>query len=121
VESETYAIPMTHVRETVEVTDSVLRSLQGQEVLVLREEVLPLLRLRALMELPPAPPGTLEQAVVLEMSSRRAALVVDDLTAQQEIVVKQFDAVQDGLAIFGGATILGDGAPALIIDVGSLL
>ena len=48
-------------------------------------------------------------------------VVVDDLTAQQEIVVKQFDGVQDGIAIFGGATILGDGAPALIIDVGSLL
>ena len=55
------------------------------------------------------------------MAERRAALVVDALIGQQEIVVKQFDGVRDGLALFGGATILGDGAPALIIDVSSLL
>ena len=52
---------------------------------------------------------------------RRAALVVDALIGQQEIVVKQYDGVQNGLTLFGGATILGDGAPALIIDVSSLL
>ena len=40
---------------------------------------------------------------------------------QQDIVVKQFDAVRDGLALFSGATILADGRPALIVDVGSLL
>ena len=55
------------------------------------------------------------------MAERRAGLVVDDLIGQQEIVVKQFDGVREGLALFGGATILGDGAPALIIDVSSLL
>ena len=55
------------------------------------------------------------------MGGKRAALVVDALIGQQEIVVKQFDGVQEGLSLFGGATILGDGAPALILDVSSLL
>ena len=59
--------------------------------------------------------------VVVELAERRAALVVDTLIGQQEIVVKQFDAVKQGLALFGGVTILGDGVPALIIDVSSLL
>jgi two-component system, chemotaxis family, sensor kinase CheA len=63
----------------------------------------------------------LEQVIVVEMAERRAALVVDALIGQQEIVVKQFDGVRDGLGVFGGATILGDGAPALIFDVSSLL
>jgi len=45
---------------------------------------------------------------------------VDELVGQEEIVVKQFDAARDGLALFSGATILADGAPALIMDVGSL-
>ena len=52
---------------------------------------------------------------------RRAGLIVDELVGQQEIVVKQFDGVRGGLALFSGATILGDGAPALIVDVSSLL
>jgi two-component system chemotaxis sensor kinase CheA len=118
---ETYAVPMTHVSETVELTPAILRAVKNQEVLMLREEVLPVLRMRTLMGFDgEAPPGR-EQVVVVEMAERRAALVVDALIGQQEIVVKQFDGVRDGLSLFGGATILGDGAPALIIDVSSLL
>ena len=77
------------------------------------------------MRAPVQPPGAdtreLEQVIVVEMAERRAALVVDALVGQQEIVVKQFDGVRDGLGVFGGATILGDGVPALIFDVSSLL
>ncbi|MEO6526036.1 MAG: chemotaxis protein CheA [Gemmatimonadaceae bacterium] len=118
---ETYAIPMTHVSETVELHPDILHTVKGREVLMMRDEVLPLLRLRGLMGYDGEAKRGLEQVVVVEMAERRAALVVDALIGQQEIVVKQFDGVQDGLALFGGATILGDGAPALIIDVSSLL
>ncbi|MDB4879139.1 MAG: hypothetical protein JWL60_585, partial [Gemmatimonadetes bacterium] len=118
---ETYAIPMTHVSETVELRPAIIRSLKGREVLMLRDEVLPVLRMRRLVGFDGPPKKGLEQVVVVEMAERKAALVVDDLIGQQEIVVKQFDGVRDGLALFGGATILGDGAPALIVDVSSLL
>ena len=118
---ETYAIPMTHVSETVELQPAIVRSLKGAEVLLLRDEVLPILRLRRLVGFDGPPKRGIEQVVVVELAARRAALVVDELIGQQEIVVKQFDGVRDGLALFGGATILGDGAPALIIDVSSLL
>ena len=79
-----------------------------------------MLRLRGLVGLP-APERRTQQVVVLELSDRRAGLVVDELVGQQEIVVKQYDGVREGLSLFSGATILGDGAPALIVDVGSLL
>jgi two-component system chemotaxis sensor kinase CheA len=118
---ETYAVPMTHVRETVELVPSILRSVKGREVLMLREEVLPVMRMRQLMGFDGERQRGLEQVVVVELAERRAALVVDALIGQQEIVVKQFNGVRDGLSLFGGATILGDGAPALIIDVSSLL
>jgi len=118
---ETYAIPMTHVSETVELHPDILHTLKGREVLMIREEVLPLVRMRDLLGYEGEATRGLEQVVVVEMAERRAALVVDALIGQQEIVVKQFDGVQNGLALFGGATILGDGAPALIIDVSSLL
>jgi len=118
---ETYAVPLTHVRETVELEPSVVRSVQGREVFMLRDEVLPMVRMRELVRHPAPPPDALEQVIVVEMAERRAALVVDALVGQQEIVVKQFDGVRDGLNVFGGATILGDGVPALILDVSSLL
>jgi two-component system chemotaxis sensor kinase CheA len=118
---ETYAVPMTHVSETVELRPAIVRSLQGREVLMLRDEVLPLVRLRQIVEFSGDPPRGLEQVIVIELAERRAALVVDALIGQQEIVVKQFDGVQDARSLFGGATILGDGAPALIMDVSSLL
>ncbi|CAN5908407.1 chemotaxis protein CheA [soil metagenome] len=121
VGDEVYAVPMTHVSETVELRPEIQRAVQGREVLMMRDQVLPLVRLRSLVDFEGDPPRGLEQVVVVELAERRAALVVDALIGQQEIVVKQFDGVQDARSLFGGATILGDGAPALILDVSSLL
>jgi two-component system chemotaxis sensor kinase CheA len=121
--SEVYAIPLTHVSETVELQHAALRTLQGREVLVLRSDVLPVLRLRELVGLPPrvaAPGQPNEQVVIIELPDRRVGLIVDELAGQQEIVVKQFDGVKQAPSFFGGATILGNGSPALIVDVSSL-
>jgi two-component system, chemotaxis family, sensor kinase CheA len=119
VGDETYAIPMTHVNETVHLEANTIRHVKGAEVLVLRGDVLPLMHLRDVVRLPRRDAGG-GQVVVLEVADRRAGMVVDELTGQQEIVIKPFDAVRDGLSVFSGATILGDGVPALILDVSSL-
>jgi two-component system chemotaxis sensor kinase CheA len=120
VSGELYAVPMTHVSETVELRPEVLRTIKGREVLTLRDDVLPLMRLRHIVGLPPRERAQREQVIILDLADRRAGLVVDGLAGQEEIVVKQFDAVHSGVQAFSGATILGDGAPALILDVGSL-
>ena len=124
VANETYAIPLAHVSETIELEPDILRTVKGSEVLLVRDEVLPLLRLRSLVGLEAYQASTaidLEQVVVIDVGDRRAALVIDELTGQEEIVVKQYDAVRGGLPFFAGATILGDGTPALIVDVSSLI
>jgi two-component system chemotaxis sensor kinase CheA len=124
VDDETYAIPLAHVSETIELTPDLLKTVKGREVLLARDEVLPLFRLRTLVELPGYVAETdidLEQVVVIDLGDRRCGLVIDELTGQEEIVVKQYDAVHDGLPFFGGATLLGDGTPSLIVDVSSLL
>jgi two-component system chemotaxis sensor kinase CheA len=124
VADETYAIPLAHVSETIELTPDLLKTVKGREVLLGRDDVLPIYRLRSLVDLPPfraASAIDLEQVVVIDLGDRRAALVIDELTGQEEIVVKQYDAVRDGLPFFGGATLLGDGSPSLIVDVSSLL
>jgi two-component system chemotaxis sensor kinase CheA len=119
--AERYALPLTHVRETLEYTDDVVQHVKGKPVLVLRDEVLPLLDLRDVVRQGAAGAGTQHrEIVVIERGEKRSGLVVDELIGQQDIVVKQFDAARDGLALFSGATILSDGAPALIMDVGSL-
>jgi two-component system chemotaxis sensor kinase CheA len=125
VADETYAVPITHVKETVQVEGRAVRAVRGSEVLMLREDVLPLVRFREMVRLPRVPatdrtaaPG---QVIVLEIGERRVGVVVDELAGQQDIVVKQFDAVRGSAALFSGATILSDGSPALIVDVGSLI
>jgi two-component system, chemotaxis family, sensor kinase CheA len=117
--AERYALPLTHVRETLEYDADAVQRVKGKPVLVLRDEVLPLLDLRDVVRQDGADAAHRE-IVVIERGERRSGLVVDELIGQQDIVVKQFDAARDGLALFSGATILADGAPALIMDVGSL-
>ena len=124
VADEIYAIPLAHVSETIELESEILRTVKGREVLLARNEVLPLMRLRDLVGLPAYQPPSeiaLEHVVVIDLGDRRAGLVIDELTGQEEIVVKQYDAVREGLPFFGGATLLSDGSPSLIVDVSSLL
>jgi len=121
VRDEVYAVPLAHVNETVELDARSVRRVQGREVMLLRDDVLPLIRFDELLRLGASGAGARHQVIVLEVGERRAGLVVDELTGQQDIVVKQFDPARESLALFSGATILGDGAPALIVDVGSLL
>jgi two-component system chemotaxis sensor kinase CheA len=120
--TERYALPLTHVRETLEYDSDVVQRVKGRPVLVLRDEVLPLFDLRDVVrQRGDGGDATHREIVVIERGDRRSGLVVDELIGQQDIVVKQFDAAREGLALFSGATILADGAPALIMDVRSLV
>jgi two-component system chemotaxis sensor kinase CheA len=120
VGDERYALPMTHVQETVELAAAHAETLRGREVMTLREDVLPLVHLRDVVRMPRRD-GAGSQVVIVERAERRAGLVVDRLLGQQDIVVKPLDAVRNAAALFSGATILSDGAPALILDVNTLL
>jgi two-component system chemotaxis sensor kinase CheA len=119
---ETYALPLTHVGETVHLLPEEVGAVNGRTVAFLRDEVIPLHSLRRLLSTNGAGPGTGKRpAVILEVGEQRVGLEVDQLLGQQEIVVKAFDATADTLKLFSGATILSDGRPALILDAGSLL
>lgn len=119
VEEESYALPLTHVTETVQPAAGALRKVRGRSVFILRDQVLPLLSLREVVGLPPRDVKG-QQIVIVEVTDRRAAIAVDRLEGQQDIVVKAFDAVR-GATPCTGAAILPDGSAALILDVGGLL
>jgi len=120
---ERYALPLTYVAETVEYGTTPLTTMEGRDAIVLRDRVVPLVDLRRLLGTnggAPAPPPR-RPVIVLEMGERRAGIVVDGMLSQQEIVVKGFDAPQGTLPVFSGATIMGDGVPALILDAAGLV
>jgi two-component system chemotaxis sensor kinase CheA len=120
VDNEIYAIPITHVLETFALSQPMLQEVKGKEVVAIRDDVFPAIWLREKVGLA-ASNNAGGQVVLVELADRRAALIVDEFTGQQEIVVKQFDGVNGSRTLFSGATILGDGAPALIIDASTLL
>ena len=119
VGDDTYALPAAHVVEALEYDLRMRSERNGHEALTLRDEVIPVLRLRQLFG---CPPGDGEGYVaIVEASGRRSALVVDAMIAQQDVVVKPLDAAHGGAPWFSGATVLGDGTPSLIVDLGSLI
>jgi two-component system, chemotaxis family, sensor kinase CheA len=120
VDKEMYAIPLTHVLETFSLSRPMLQEVKGKEVVVIRDDVFAAIWLRDRVGLPTVDKGS-GQVVLVELADKRAALIVDEFAGQQEIVVKQFDGVAGSRTLFSGATILGDGAAALIIDASTLL
>jgi len=118
---ERYALPLTYVAETIEFSTASRTTVEGREAIVLRERVVPLVPLRQLLGVGDEGVPARRPIIVLEMGDRRAGVVVDDMLGQQEIVVKGFDAPRGTLPLFTGATIMGDGVPALILDAGELV
>ncbi len=121
VDKEVYAIPLTHVLETFSLSQPMLLESKGRQVVAIRDDLFPAIWLRERVGLPAAAIAASGQVVLIELAERRAALIVDEFIGQQEIVVKQFDGVNASKTLFSGATILGDGTPALIVDASSLL
>src|SRR5437667_7321734 len=117
---ERYALPLTYVAETVEFGVQPTTIVEGREAIVLRNRVVPLVHLRRMLGVSGDAPARCP-IIVLEMGERTSGIVVDGMLGQQEIVVKGFDPPQGTLPVFSGATIMGDGIPALILDAGGLV
>jgi two-component system, chemotaxis family, sensor kinase CheA len=122
VNNECYILPLASVVESFQVQADTVRSIGGSgQVVRVREEYLPVVELERVFdvqrkgELPAKP-----VMVVVEAEGRRAALLVDELLGQQQVVVKNLEANYRRVSDVSGATIMGDGRVALILDVGAL-
>jgi two-component system chemotaxis sensor kinase CheA len=114
-EDEIYALPITHVVETLVLEPDMVRFEDDREVLMIRGQSIPAVRLREKVGHPPRAEAK-GHAVVLDLPDGRMSLVVDEFIGQQEVVVKTFDAARGMPQLFNGATILTNGSPALILD-----
>lgn len=121
VGEELFAVPFTHVLETVEIQPplAAIRGGPWTETEIAGAPV-SVVMLRTMFGLPPRLSEQMLGISVLARG-RRAALVVDEFIGQQDVVVKRYDQPRGGSTMFAGATVLGDGSPALIVDVNSLI
>ncbi len=119
---EIYVIPLTNIVETMELYPADIQTIRQEEVTILRGEVVPLVRLDDVLEVPNVDRSKYKElaAVIVEVGTRRRGLVVSKLIGQNEIVVKPLRGIINAVNMFTGVTILGDGRPAFILDVGSL-
>jgi two-component system chemotaxis sensor kinase CheA len=118
VNEEKYAIPLENVRETVRVPASAIHTVVDRGMFQLRDEVLPVLNVRSEFGSPGNVVGEMP-AIIVEKNDSRACLLVSRLIGQQEIVVKTLGKDLRHSGYFSGATILGDGKVAMILDVGA--
>jgi two-component system, chemotaxis family, sensor kinase CheA len=123
VGKEVYVISLLAIVETIQVTKQLINTVAGRtEVFRLRDEYLPVLKLCDQFGVEPdgrsAEEGLL---VVVESDGRRVGVLVDDLLAQQQVVIKSLESNFKSVSGIAGATILGDGQVALIIDVPGLI
>jgi two-component system chemotaxis sensor kinase CheA len=114
----TYALPMNSVIEIVRISNNEIHSVKGQAVVKIREKILPLIGLQDLFRMPSGKRKTKNVfIVVVGLAEKRLGLVVDELIGSQEIVVKSIGSYIGQVEGVSGATILGDGSVALILDV----
>ncbi|WP_288378416.1 chemotaxis protein CheA [uncultured Massilia sp.] len=120
---EIYILPLSFVVESLQPAEQDIRDIAGRgRVLKVRGEYLPLIPLYQMFDIAPRITDPSEGIVViLETEGKKAALFVDELVGQQQVVVKNLEANYRKVAGISGATILGDGGVALILDVAALV
>lgn len=123
VGSETYIIPLISIVESMRLKETAISRLSGHnEVFSFRGDYLPIIRLHELFGVEPRARALHEGLVVIaEGDGRRVGLFVDDLLGQQQVVIKSLEANYGHVEGVSGATILGDGSVALILDVTGII
>ena len=119
---EKYAIPLSSINGIEDMPKEEIRFVQSKEVIHLRGSVIPILRLHEILnvEKPEEDPDSLV-IVVIKKGEQRVGLIVDSLIGQQETVIKSLGHYITNDKLFSGATILGDGEVALILDTNTLI
>ena len=123
---EKYAIPLETIQTIEDISVNDIKYVQSKEVINLRGSVIPIVRLDTILEIEPVQKEDDDDdnltVVIINKGDKQAGLVVDRLIGQQEIVIKSLGKyINNNSKIISGATILGDGEVALILDVNTLV
>ncbi len=122
VGKDVYAVPIANVVRDLAIKKDQIKTIKGEEVILIRGEVLPIVRLHKLFGIIDTNGSEDLLVVVVERGGSNIGLVVDQVIGQQEVILKSLENhILKGVRGFAGATILGDGNVALILDVVTLL
>ena len=121
VNDQTFVIPLTNILESIQPTHVQLKTLQNDLLLRVRGEYWPLVALHKFMTIEDAIADPTKAIVVLvETSRKRFGILVDSLEGQQQVVIKSLEQHYKKVPGVAGATIMGDGSVAMILDVESI-
>ena len=120
VGEETFAISLGFIDRVIEFKDEYVKQTNGEEVIVYRDKIIPLVRLNKILGIESGLRGK-EYVIIVKIGNKLSGLLVDSLLGQQEIVIKPLGKIFKDTRAYIGATILGDGLVTLILDVGSLV
>jgi two-component system chemotaxis sensor kinase CheA len=124
VGDEIYIVPLVSIIESINITERMLNKVAGKgETFRLRNEYLPVIRMREIFNVRSGNPSKSKEGVlvVVEGQGEQCCLLVDELLGQQQVVIKSLEANYRRVEGVSGATILGDGSVALILDVPGLV
>jgi two-component system chemotaxis sensor kinase CheA len=123
VSGETFIVPLNHVIESLQVSDREVHSISGAgQVISVRGEYVPVVSLQQAFGLPPAKRNANGSVmVILESDGSTTALLVDELLGQHQVVIKSLESNYRKVSGISGATIMGDGRVAMILDVPALI
>lgn len=124
VGKEVYILPLSSVVESFQVNSADVSTVtQGSQLVKVRDEYMPVIGLEKVFAVPrqPGDKSTSDIMVVIESDGSRVALLVDELLGQHQVVVKNLESNYRKVPNISGATILGDGTVALILDTSSLV
>ena len=121
VADDKYAIPLSNIQSIEDIYKEDIKLVQNQEVIVVRDEIIPIIRIRSVLGLPEEEDKDMMMGVIVKKGEKQVGFIVDSLIGQQEIVIKSLGKYLSGIDIIAGATILGNGEVALILDVNSLI
>ena len=122
VRQEIFVIPLSTVIEVVRITPDEIDTINGKEVIRIRDSVLPLVRIDNIFNIP----GETRESgrvyvVVIGLAETRVGIVADSLLGQKEVVIKSLGGYLGNVEGIAGSTILGDGTVKMIIDIGELI
>ena len=121
VGDEVFALPLTSISEVVKVTEEEIATVEGREILVLRETEIPLLRLADAYGVGESSSAVSKFVAVVRFGERLAGLVMDQVLRQQEVVIRAVGDRVRGVPGIAGATEVGENQIALVVDVASLI
>lgn len=121
VGAEKFAIPLSSIYQIINIKPSDIKMVQKQEVMLLRNMVVPIVRIADVLDVPQSDNEQKQYTIVIVRKGEKlSGFMVDSVIGQQEIVIKSLGKLLTGIKSIAGATILGDGNVALIVDVNSL-